>query len=111
MTALEFLSPSRWHPLALSFSAITLYLFYQYFFHPLRRYPGPLLAKFTDYWRFQNVRTRKSHLSRVELHKRYGPVVRVGPNTLSIADPAYISKIYGPGQGFVKVRRSNFLFS
>ncbi|PSR79888.1 cytochrome P450 [Coniella lustricola] len=99
---LDSLSPSKWHPLGLSCIALLLYILYQYYLHPLHRYPGPLLAKFTDYWRFQDVRSRKSHLSRVALHKKLGPVVRVGPNTLSIADPAYIPKIYGAGQGFVK---------
>jgi hypothetical protein len=80
-----------------------LYPLYLYFVHPLSRYPGPFLAKFTDYWRFRDVRRRRSHLTMVALHKRHGPVVRTGPNTLSIADPAYIPKIYGPGHGFLKV--------
>ncbi|KUI69397.1 Pisatin demethylase [Cytospora mali] len=82
--------------------AALLYPLYQYFLHPLSRYPGPLLAKFTDYWRFRDVRGRQSHLTRVALHEKHGPVVRVGPNTLSISDPAYIPRIYGPGQGFLK---------
>lgn len=93
----------NWQLLGAVTFATLLYLLYQCFFHPLSRYPGPLLAKFTDYWRFRDVRRRRSHLTRVELHERHGPVVRVGPNTLSISDPAYIPKIYGPGQGFLKV--------
>ncbi|KAH8202691.1 hypothetical protein TruAng_003177 [Truncatella angustata] len=93
---------NNWH----SFGAVAvgafLYGFYLYFAHPLSRYPGPLLAKFTDYWRFQDVRGRQSHLTMIRLHEKYGPLVRTGPNTLSIADPAYIPKIYGPGHGFLK---------
>ena len=93
----------NWRLLSVAALAALLYPLYQYFFHPLSRYPGPLLAKFTNYWRYRDVRGRKSHLTRVALHEKHGPVVRVGPNTLSISDPTYIPKIYGPGQGFLKV--------
>lgn len=83
--------------------AALLYPLYLIFLHPLNRYPGPFLAKVTDYWRFQNVLGRRSHLEMVAVHKKYGIVVRTGPNTLSISDPDYIPKIYGPGHGFLKV--------
>ncbi|KAI0442804.1 cytochrome P450 [Xylaria telfairii] len=92
----------KWHPLGITVFAVLLYTLYQQFFHPLSHYPGPFLARFTDYWRFRDVRGRQCHLTRVALHEKHGPVVRVGPNTLSISDPAYIPKIYGPGQGFLK---------
>ncbi|KAK0723551.1 cytochrome P450 [Lasiosphaeria miniovina] len=92
----------NWPLVGVAALAALLYPLYQIFLHPLSRYPGPLLAKLTDYWRFRDVRSRRSHLTRVALHERHGPVVRVGPNMLSIADPAYIPKIYGPGQGFLK---------
>ena len=88
--------------------AVLLYPLYLYFAHPLSRYPGPFLAKFTDYWRFREVRGRQSHLSMVALHEKYGPVVRTGPNMLSFGDPSYIPKIYGPGNGFLKVCMSCF---
>ena len=32
-----------------------------------------------------------------ELHKKYGPIVRVGPNELSIADVAAIPAVLGSG--------------
>lgn len=89
--------------------AALLYPLYLIFLHPLNRYPGPFLAKVTDYWRFQNVLGRRSHLEMVAVHEKYGIVVRTGPNTLSISDPNYIPKIYRPGHGFLKVFNNLFL--
>lgn len=31
----------------------------------------------------------------MELHRRYGPVVRIGPNAVSVADPAAIESVLG----------------
>lgn len=94
---------SLYGAIGLGISLVVYYVCYQYFFHPLSRYPGPFLAKFTDYWRFRDVRSRQSHVTRVALHEKHGSLVRVGPNMLSISDPDYIPKIYGPGHGFIKV--------
>ncbi|RYP44790.1 hypothetical protein DL768_008781 [Monosporascus sp. mg162] len=92
----------NWRPLGAIALTVLLYPLYLYFVHPLSRYPGPFLGKFTDYWRFRDMCGRRSHLTMIALHEQYGPVVRTGPNTLSIADPTYIPKIYGPGHGFLK---------
>ncbi|RYO73661.1 hypothetical protein DL764_010439 [Monosporascus ibericus] len=40
----------------------------------------------------------------LRLHAKYGDVVRLGPNTLSFADPKALKSIYGLNKGFVKVR-------
>ncbi|KAI0315343.1 hypothetical protein OF83DRAFT_1022687, partial [Amylostereum chailletii] len=52
------------------------------FFHPLSRFPGPKLAAatywYTTYYDVWKDGSLVEHL--VELHKRYGPVVRIGPN-------------------------------
>lgn len=51
----------------------------QILLHPLRKYPGPFLAKFTDgYLGYQAVR-RRLHLATYDSHARYGiaPFVRV----------------------------------
>ena len=39
----------------------------------------------------------------VKLHHKYGSVVYVGPNVVSISDPDAIDKIYGSKTDFVKV--------
>ncbi|TRX90036.1 hypothetical protein FHL15_009137 [Xylaria flabelliformis] len=51
---------------------------------PLKVYPGPVLARYTNWWRFGKVRTGRYQLHMLELHDRYGPIVRIGPNLLDI---------------------------
>lgn len=69
----------------------------------LRSIPGPFLAKFTDAWRLYKVYRGDFENCTIELHKKYGDVVRVGPNAVSIADPAAIESIYGLKSNFQKV--------
>ncbi|KAK5128187.1 hypothetical protein LTR08_004078 [Meristemomyces frigidus] len=38
----------------------------------------------------------------VDLHKKYGPIVRLAPNRYSIADPSCVRAIYGIGSKFSK---------
>lgn len=67
-----------------------------------RDVPGPFLAKFTDYWRLRAVQKRNSHDVYLALHKKYGDLVRIGPNCISICKPDINSTIYGIGKGYVK---------
>ncbi|KAK5170590.1 uncharacterized protein LTR77_005179 [Saxophila tyrrhenica] len=67
---------------------------------PLREYPGPFLAKFTDWWRVAN--TVDSHNIALRLHEKYGPVVRMGPNVLSISDATYAKIIYSTRGNYLK---------
>ncbi|KAH7139959.1 cytochrome P450 [Dactylonectria estremocensis] len=68
----------------------------------LNRVPGPWAAGFTDLWRLFVVRGRRAQEVHIELHKRYGPVVRLGPRAVSIGDPEAIKIIYSAGAGFSK---------
>ncbi|MCJ1281603.1 hypothetical protein MMC26_000923 [Xylographa opegraphella] len=65
------------------------------YFHPLSVYPGPVLASVTDFWRFATHFAGDTHNVDVLLHKNYGPVVRIGPNTLLFSDYAAYDAIYG----------------
>lgn len=67
-----------------------------------RDIPGPFLAKFTDLWRLRVVRQRNSHDVYLAMHKKYGDLVRIGPNCISICKPEMIPTIYGIGKGYVK---------
>lgn len=88
-------------PIELAFGAtilIILYtlatVFYNLFLHPLCRIPGPPLAKVSRLWaRVGNFHGRKSERVHAA-HQTYGPVVRVGPNEISFADPAAVREIY-----------------
>ncbi|KAJ0426573.1 hypothetical protein BJY00DRAFT_298131 [Aspergillus carlsbadensis] len=89
-------------------SLLLLYLVQQYFHNGLHRYPGPVMAKFTDLWRFLDVHGRRPDITHNALHKKYGDVVRLGPNTLSFASPSAIKVIYGLNKGFTKPLPSLF---
>lgn len=48
--------------------------------HPLASIPGPKLAAVSSFWHAYQARNgRMAHLGRT-LHRRYGPIVRFGPN-------------------------------
>ncbi|KAI1824076.1 cytochrome P450 [Xylaria intraflava] len=67
---------------------------YRLFFHPLRAYPGPVLAIISDvYTGFYALRMRL-HLVTYHDLKSYGPVVRHGPNKLVFSSPNALQDIY-----------------
>lgn len=78
----------------------------------LRHIPGPLLPSLTDLW-LQSKVWRGTNTAKIvpELHQKYGPVVRWGPNRVSFASPAAILDIYSTRDIFPKVsdRRSRCL--
>ncbi|PTB64759.1 cytochrome P450 [Trichoderma citrinoviride] len=57
---------------------------YRLAFHPLAKYPGPLVAAFTDWYTVYWIYDGGRHLELDKQHKRYGKHVRFGPNRLSI---------------------------
>ena len=69
---------------------------------PLRAIPGPLPARFTRIWYFVRVCYGHFNTENIDLHKKYGGVVRISPNQYSIDDPAAIKTIYGFGSKFPK---------
>ncbi|KAG8625266.1 hypothetical protein KVT40_007017 [Elsinoe batatas] len=64
--------------------------------------PGPWLASLSDLWRYMIARTYRPERTHIELHEKYGPVVRLGPKSVSVSDPAALQTIYAPNAGFVK---------
>lgn len=69
----------------------------------LRSLPGPLLAKFSGFYRLTMVHDGHAPERYRELHEKYGPIVRTGPEHVSISDAAMIPIIYGIGSKFLKV--------
>jgi hypothetical protein len=53
---------------------------YRLYFHPLAQVPGPKIAAISSFWHAYNARNGRMALLGKTLHRRYGPVVRVGPN-------------------------------
>ena len=44
----------------------------------------------------------KAEYTQRALHRRYGPLVRIAPNEISVADPEAVKVIYGIKSGFTK---------
>jgi hypothetical protein len=63
--------------------------------HPLHHIPGPLLAKSTQLSQFYSLYRGRPRIDQFELHKKYGPIVRIAPNEVSIADTAALAPIFG----------------
>lgn len=68
---------------------------YRIFFHPLAKYPGPTAAKITSLYMTAFAATGKATYKRYDLHRKYGSVIRTGPNELCFADLHSIKDIYG----------------
>ncbi|CAA7267082.1 unnamed protein product [Cyclocybe aegerita] len=65
--------------------------------HPLAKYPGPLLCKLSKFYlAFKVARGGKQHIYYKSLHEKYGDIVRVGPNELIICDVNAVNPILGP---------------
>ncbi|KAF7378106.1 hypothetical protein MSAN_00234800 [Mycena sanguinolenta] len=63
--------------------------------HPLSKYPGPVLCKISKLWLAFVVSRGNLHLYIQALHDKYGPVIRIGPNELSVTDISLLPSILG----------------
>lgn len=81
-----------------------LYQCYGAFFGQTSRYPGPLLAKFTNVWRFMDTRIGNHHETLRRLHKAHGSIVRIGPDLLSLSDPRWTKILYSTKGEFKKTK-------
>ncbi|OKL64465.1 hypothetical protein UA08_00991 [Talaromyces atroroseus] len=79
---------------------LTVYLVYT--FRKLGSIPGPFWGRISNLPRVNWVKTGRSHEIHQDLHRKYGDVVRFGPNMVSVADPACIPVIYPMRPGFPK---------
>ncbi|KAI1407443.1 cytochrome P450 [Hypoxylon sp. FL1857] len=67
---------------------------YRLFFHPLRKYPGPLFAKLSDGYAGFFAVLKCLHLVTRDNLLKYGPVVRLGPNKLVFNSSKALHDIY-----------------
>lgn len=68
----------------------------------LRDIPGVRVAAFSNLWLLYQCRKGKRYIAVNEAHKKYGTLVRIQPNHVSVADDQAINAIYGHGNGFLK---------
>ncbi|KIW66116.1 hypothetical protein PV04_08320 [Phialophora macrospora] len=88
------------HPLLLVSLLLVVYLttlsIYRLYFSPLAKFPGPKLAALSSWYAAYHdlVRGGKYVWVVEEMHRKYGPVVRVRPDALHFNDPRFIDEIY-----------------
>ncbi|KAE8323850.1 cytochrome P450 [Aspergillus sergii] len=88
--------------LALMLSLIAGYVFYQIFLHPLGKYPGPLLAKVTRARMGYHQWKGDTHIDIWLCHKKYGPIVRYGPDCVIFNTATALQDIYITGKNIQK---------
>ncbi len=81
----------------------SLGLIYDLLFSPLRHFKGPLIGRFTNFYRAVLTLGGKVDQHFQDWHRRWGHAVRVGPNAVSIADPDLIKVIYTTKNAWSKV--------
>ncbi|KAH7137812.1 cytochrome P450 [Dactylonectria macrodidyma] len=81
---------------------VFLYLLSNKYRRGLSSLPGPRLAAYSSLWRYLDVRGGQAHQTAIRLHRKYGEIVRIGPNHVSVSDPREIKKIYGLKSGYTK---------
>lgn len=89
------------HPIISLFTLFLLislsYFIYQTTFHPLARFPGPLICSLTDSYKLWITATDCVPEAMVALHAKYGDIVRIGPNDLHFNQPEAVEGIYKRG--------------
>ncbi|KAH8901372.1 cytochrome P450 [Thozetella sp. PMI_491] len=87
----------------------TSIIIYRKFFHRLRHFPGPWMAGATKFWHVWQCRTGRNYLVIEELHRKYGPVIRTGPEELTIIHAEVPRAVDGPGNECTKAVWYDFL--
>lgn len=81
-------------PFWIVFLAI-IYLVYIRYFTGLSRIPGPFIASISNLWKINAAWQEDMPARNIALHKKHGPLVRIGPNMISVDEPSAMSIIYG----------------
>jgi benzoate 4-monooxygenase len=89
-------------PYTLILLPVLYYLFPYIRSSSIRSIPGPRLASLSNLWLLYQCRRGRRYRAVDQAHKRYGTLVRIQPDHVSVADPDAIPIIYGHGNGFLK---------
>lgn len=91
------------YPVPIILGLIVLNLLWNKFQPGLVKIPGPTLAACTKFWQLYNVYKGHAHLTAIDLRRKYGTLVRIALNHVSVLDPKMIPVIYSNREGFTKV--------
>lgn len=81
--------------LALILAYLISLILYRIFLHPLSRFPGPILGKFTDYHTWKSIVLQNRTYMQHDLIRKHGSPVRVSTNELVFGDAKSWTDIYG----------------
>lgn len=98
-TALAVLT-AHWPALLLT--TLLVRALYKRYASPLRKYPGPWLASVTRLWKVKSTASGRTHLDHIALHRKYGPVVRIAPDEVSVSSPEAARTLLSAGKRFFK---------
>ncbi|KAA8909875.1 benzoate 4-monooxygenase cytochrome P450 [Sphaerosporella brunnea] len=79
-----------------------------HFTHPLAKFPGPVSASFSNFTYCRRFLGGRQPYKVLELHEKYGPVVRTAPNELSFSSSQSWRDIYGQRKGHQPFIKSPF---
>ncbi|KAL8931425.1 MAG: hypothetical protein Q9216_007204 [Gyalolechia sp. 2 TL-2023] len=110
-----FLSP-LFSPYALLLLPLIFYILPYLRNRSIRNVPGPFAARFSNLWLLYQARRGRRYLAVDAAHKKYGTLVRIQPDHVSVADPEAIPIIYSHTvryhseyyDAFVSIRRGLF---
>lgn len=75
-------------------------IIYRVSFHPLSKFPGPRLAAATYWYEAYYDLVQKGgsqYTSKIQaLHTKYGPIIRINPEEISVDDVEFHDKLYAP---------------
>jgi hypothetical protein len=94
---IQILQPSLLRILAVLILSYSLAkTIYRVYFHPLRSFPGPMLASIMDWNKFYyNWYLGGIHSLKIkQWHAQYGPIIRIAPNELHFSDALAYKAIY-----------------
>lgn len=84
---------------------VSVYIIYNFIFHPLAHVPGPLSAHLGIPWFRTYATVTRTYAWRLQrMHVKYGSVVRLGPNFVSTTDPDAVHTLYAYSSPFRKTR-------
>lgn len=80
------------------------FFLWSYLTSALRGFPGSAPVAFTNIWRLWDVYCGGSDKTHINLHRKHGSAVRIGPSVLSLSEPSLISRVYTAKGTWTKVR-------
>ncbi|KAK4051579.1 hypothetical protein OIV83_002719 [Microbotryomycetes sp. JL201] len=94
---------SPWHAGLVAFTVyLILRTIYLVTLHPLASVPGPWLARISDVWKARETAKGRYVTSLRRAHEKWGRIVRIGPNEVSVVAPEDLKQMYGHGTRWTK---------